>query len=410
MPRPPVVHRLLSRLRVARVKPGSPWILPADPAARQEAVVWAHRILRGTEPASRADIARMAESVRDVAELRAHVTGVPEPNESGCGWALPATQEGRREAVRWAYRTLLLREPDSAAALDFLATRAADARDLRNRLLDSAEARAQPGMPVRFSMTGEEPPQSVQTRVTAGERERLFRRVQQAWRALGETKPHWSVVTAEEFTPARIEETLEHFYATGEQNVATLIRTLERNGVDPAALRTCLDFGCGVGRLSVALARRFARVVAVDVSPSHLAIAREAIAKRGVSNIELVLLETIDGVAALPRVDLVYSIIVLQHNPPPVMLALFEGLLARLNPGGVAVIQIPTYLPPGYRFDLAAYEATPGGDMEMHALPQAEAFRAVREAGVEVLEVLEDGWTGYGAGARSNTFVMRRPR
>jgi len=33
-------------------------------------------------------------------------------------------------------------------------------------------------------------------------------------------------------------------------------------------------------------------------------------------------------VANLPRVDLVYSVIVLQHNPPPVIHALFAGLLA----------------------------------------------------------------------------------
>jgi hypothetical protein len=73
------------------------------------------------------------------------------------------------------------------------------------------------------------------------------------------------------------------------------------------------------------------------------------------------------------------------------------------------VIQVPTYLPAGYRFELGEYESGGGQDMEMHALPQGEVFALARAAGVEVLEVLEDGWTGYGAGSRSNTFVMRRP-
>jgi SAM-dependent methyltransferase len=164
-----------------------------------------------------------------------------------------------------------------------------------------------------------------------------------------------------------------------------------------------------VGRLTVALARHFRQVIGVDVSASHLAVARAELARRGIANASTQLLERIDGVDTLPRVDLVYSVIVLQHNPPPVIHALFSGLLGRLEPGGVAVIQVPTYLPVGYRFDLGEYESGGGQEMEMHALPQRVIFALARAAGVEVLEVLEDGWTGYGAGSRSNTFVMRVP-
>ena len=333
----------------------------------------------------------------------------PDPRVPGAPWSLPADPEARREAVRWAYRVILLRETESAAVEDYLAAQAESARKMRDILLQSEEARAQPGFPVFFSMTGREPAQPVQVAVDAGQQERLFRRVQETWHALGLEQPHWSVVTADAFRPERIGESLDHFYATGNDNVATLLRTLERNGIEASRIRTCLDFGCGVGRLSIALAGHFARVIAVDVSASHLALAREAIAVRGAKNIETRLLETIEGMENLPRADLVYSLIVLQHNPPPVMAALLRGLLGRLEPGGVAVIQIPTYLPAGYRFDAAEYEAGKGGEMEMHALPQREAFAAAREAGVDVLEVMEDGWTGFGAGSRSNTLVLRKP-
>lgn len=327
----------------------------------------------------------------------------------GSRWDLPGSPEGRREAARWAYRLLLVREPDSAASLDFLASSARSTRDLRDRILQSQEFRSQSGLPVQFSMTGDEPPQEVQVNVGPEARERLFRRVQETWHALGEEQPHWSVVTAEEFRPGRIGESLESFYASGEANVATLMRTLARNGIDASRLRRCMDFGCGVGRLTVALAKRFAEVVAVDVSASHLAVARESLSRFGIANASLHRLEAIADVAGLPAVDLVYSVIVLQHNPPPVMHALFEGLLARVAPGGAAVIQVPTYLPVGYRFDLAEYEKGDGREMEMHPLPQREVFALARAAGMEVLEVLEDAWTGFGSGSRSNTFVMRRP-
>jgi SAM-dependent methyltransferase len=323
-------------------------------------------------------------------------------------WELPASEPARREAAQWAYRTILLREPESDQALDFLSRNSGSAKAMRDLLLQSAEVRAQPGFPVIFPMTGDEPPQPVQSDVLPEQRERLFRRVQTTWQLLGEQKPHWSVATVDAFQPGRIDGALDDFYATGEANVATLMRTLERNGINPARIQTCMDFGCGVGRLSVALASRFAQVVSVDVSASHLAVAREAFARRGITNASIHHLETIGGLAALPFVDLIYSLIVLQHNPPPVIKEVLQGLLGRLNPGGVAVIQIPTYLPAGYRFDFAEYERRASGDMEMHALPQRDVFKVARDEETDVLEVMEDAWTGFGFGSRSNTFVLRR--
>jgi len=56
---------------------------------------------------------------------------------------------------------------------------------------------------------------------------------------------------------------------------------LERNGIDTSRLARVMDFGCGVGRLTLALAKNFRQVEAVDVSASHLAVAREAIARSG---------------------------------------------------------------------------------------------------------------------------------
>jgi 2-polyprenyl-3-methyl-5-hydroxy-6-metoxy-1,4-benzoquinol methylase len=333
----------------------------------------------------------------------------PAPRPPGHHWD-PATPEERRESARWAYRTILLREPDSASAIEHLA-RSPDSRAMRDALLRSAEARAQPGFPVMHAMTGDEPAQAVQVDVTPEERRELFARVQTVWQALGESKPHWSVVTADEFRPENIDRAMEAFYASGEANVATVMRTLERNGIDHGKLRTCLDFGCGVGRLSLALAGRFPEVLGVDVSESHLALARDAAARRGARNVSFRRLDAVDALEALPRSDFVLSLIVLQHNPPPVIRALLGGLLGRVAPGGVAMIQVPTYLPAGYRFDADAreYLASGGREMEMHAIPQAECVAAAREAGLDVLEVLDDHWTGFGPGSRSNTFVLRRP-
>lgn len=311
------------------------------------------------------------------------------------------------EAARWGYRLILLREAENDEVVRHLATKATSTRILRDILARSQEARSQAAFPMaRVSMTGNEPAQPIQVHVTPDEKRELFARVQSVWKRLGETKPHWSVLTGDEFLPDKIEKTVDEFYRSGEANIATLVHTLVRNGIDPAKLGTVIDFGCGLGRLTAALAPRFGHVTGVDISSSHLAIAREEIARRGIANVDFVQLETIEAVERLPMVDLVFSVIVLQHNPPPVILSLFAGLLGRVAPGGAAVIQIPTYLPEGYSFDLARYLAEGGKEMEMHAIPQREALAAIRAAGLEVLEVLDDAWTGMG---RSNTFVVRRP-
>lgn len=328
------------------------------------------------------------------------------PAKSG-KWDLPEELEKRMEAARWGYRLILLREPENEEVVRHLAQKAVSTRILRDILMRSQEARTQAGFPMSLqSMSGNEPAQAIQVQVTPEQQRELFDRVQSVWKRLGETKPHWSVLTGDEFLPDKIGKTVDEFYRSGVSNITTLMRTLARNGIDAAKLRICMDFGCGLGRLTAALSPHFERVIGVDISSSHLAIAREEIAKRGLANVSFEQLEAIDAVERLPQVDLVFSVIVLQHNPPPVIRALFAALLGRVAPGGAAVIQIPTYLPGDYSFDVERYLREGGKDMEMHAIPQHEAFALVRAAGMEVLEVIDDAWTGMG---RSNTFVVRRP-
>jgi hypothetical protein len=101
--------------------------------------------------------------------------------------------------------------------------------------------------------------------------------------------------------------------------------------------------------------------------------------------------------------------IVLQHNPPPVIAFIIEALIRALNPGGVAFFQVPTYRR-GYTFSLTDYlseDASKGG-MEMHVLPQSKVFEIAQRAGGRVLEVIDDTWTGLRVKEVSNTFVIQK--
>jgi cyclopropane fatty-acyl-phospholipid synthase-like methyltransferase len=72
-----------------------------------------------------------------------------------------------------------------------------------------------------------------------------------------------------------------------------------------------LEIGCGIGRLTLPVARRFDRVIAVDVAPTMLRRLSESCAARGVTNVE----PALAGDAWHHRgvVDFAYSRIVFQH-------------------------------------------------------------------------------------------------
>ena len=68
---------------------------------------------------------------------------------------------------------------------------------------------------------------------------------------------------------------VKRFFALGEQRARELIDPVLREiGLDPAG-RTALDFGCGVGRFTRALATRFGRCIGVDVAEGMIERARQ---------------------------------------------------------------------------------------------------------------------------------------
>jgi hypothetical protein len=110
----------------------------------------------------------------------------------------------------------------------------------------------------------------------------------------------------------------------------------------------------------------------------------------------------------LPKVDVALSILVLQHNPPPVIGFLVNALIRSLSPGGVVFLQVPTYRL-DYTFSITDYLAEQASQgVEMHVLPQRMIFEIVQSAGARVLEVIDDNWTGLRYKEVSNTFVIQK--
>ncbi len=254
--------------------------------------------------------------------------------------------------------------------------------------------------------------------VDAGQaaREAMFDHIAKCWSQLGETEPHWSVLTNPKYFANVFSKHQDEFFDPAQSGAAVVATIFARNEESFAGLTTCLELGCGVGRSTAALAQLFPQVVAVDVSPGHLALARAHLAGLGRDNVSWQQVRAIEDFAALPRFDLLFSEIVLQHNPPPIVAAMLGRLFAKLNPGGYCLFQLPTYVD-SYRFSVKEYLASrrapdprrPDRSMEIHILPQRMIYRLMREADIELIEVVEDGLVGH-PGCQSLTFFARKAR
>ncbi len=130
---------------------------------------------------------------------------------------------------------------------------------------------------------------------------------------------------------------------TGELEIARVFAELDRLGVIVSRTGTCLDFGCGLGRLTRALGRRFDQAIGVDVSPTMVAEATELAAAAGIDNVRFALnQEPHLAQFATGSIDFVYSNIVLQHVSRDLQLGYLREFGRLLAPGGLAVVQLPS--------------------------------------------------------------------
>ena len=309
-----------------------------------------------------------------------------------------------REEVRWAYRMFLGREPETPEAVEGFLD-ATDLDDLRRRFMASGEFLSkQKGRP-EVGRYLDSTDIDVQVDCSPSDLRRMLDGISKEWVGFGERDPHWSVIVDDDFLMRNIDENEDRFYQSGRADIGWVLSTIRRNRPN-ASFRNALDFGCGVGRLTLALAEHAEKATGIDISPPHLVWARKRAAETEIDNTHFKSISSIEDVEAERGFDLIISLIVLQHNPPPIMAKLFRALLQALSVGGIAVIQMPTYIS-GQSFSVDRYFSMKQASMEMNFLPQPAIFDIIESSGCRVLEVREDGTMGAFPGL-SHIFVVER--
>lgn len=162
-------------------------------------------------------------------------------------------------------------------------------------------------------------------------------RVRRSWESFGHTDPLWAILVDPQRKDGGWE--VDEFFASGRADVAWLLDSAAAAGA-PIPRGRCLDFGCGVGRLTQALAEHFESVDGVDIAESMVDAARRY-NRHGercryhvnvADDLRLFEDASFDGIV---------SIIVLQHIPPPHNRRYIAEFVRVLKPGGVAVFQVP---------------------------------------------------------------------
>lgn len=292
--------------------------------------------------------------------------------------------------VRGAYRFILGRAPENEAVVELHRQRAPSFEALRLAFFNSEEFRSQTfPVPSQGTVSLGAPPQAIETATDPATLRAIIAKTAAYWQGIGETAPHWSVLTYDQYKPDRFVKNETSFFESGKHDLDLLLALLSRIGQPAKRFRRCLEFGCGVGRVTVQLAATFPEVVALDISRSHLQLAQEYLARHGHTNVSF-LQGTAEDLHPGTGYDLWYSRLVLQHNPPPVTLCILDKMFAGLAPRGVAVVHVPTYCV-GYSFNIADYLAGKlGSEMEMHFTPQKPILELAWRHGCCLVDIREE--------------------
>ena len=217
------------------------------------------------------------------------------------------------------------------------------------------------------------------------------------WDGLATHDAMWAILS----DPAKVGQGWQpdEFFASGRQEIAELreyilaLLKINPTGFQP---RRALDFGCGLGRLSQALAAHFERVDGVDISEVMVAQALTYDRSDGKVHYHVNTTDTLpfdDG-----SFDLIYSNMVLQHIDKANSLRYMAEFVRVTAPGGLIIFSMPSrHLESPDTTLVSPVEAAEGTlVINMHPVAREEVEACLVAAGARLVHVYDYPIAGPG--------------
>jgi len=165
-----------------------------------------------------------------------------------------------------------------------------------------------------------------------------LKQIEQDWEDLAHIDPMWAIVS----DPARQYGKWDpnEFFDSGRRRMDRLFGLIDQQAIS-IKRGLCLDFGCGMGRYTQALAARFEQCHGIDISAQMIKLAQQynqfgdRVRYSLNPSSDLQMIET-------GSFDFVHTSEVLQHMPPQLMRHYLEEFCRVLKRDGVAVVEVPT--------------------------------------------------------------------
>jgi SAM-dependent methyltransferase len=159
------------------------------------------------------------------------------------------------------------------------------------------------------------------------------------WNQWGKQDPYFAVLSEGKFRGKSFEANRQEFFESGVEYVSGIVANAVRC-FGQLNNESALDFGSGVGRVTIPLAQHFKKVVGVEISDAMIKEAMENCLRSAVHNVDFV--KSDDQLSLICRdFDFINSCLVLQHLSLKRGMNIIARLLKSLNPGGVIALHFP---------------------------------------------------------------------
>jgi len=199
------------------------------------------------------------------------------------------------------------------------------------------------------------------------------------WEALARKNPNYYV-----FSDDLVSKNETKYRESGKNDFQEFILKDEalRNFLENSQSKTCLEFGCGNGRMTEFLAKNFSKVYAADISKAMIKSAKKRL--RHIKNISYLIENKGKKIGLNDKsIDFIFSYIVLQHLPSKKMVKdVLNEFYRVLKNNGFVKIQIRGVLAHGGLFRcLKWYYGVSFSEKEIRDILKEISFKVIRSKG-----------------------------